>query len=108
MIPMPPPGTPPLSEAQRLENQRNIMQFRNVFAGENGMMVWAFLHRQLGTFDTLDNPTDAAVALQRFGWKMYEWAGVNYEINLHEMANALLNVTPVFETVKLIEKERGS
>lgn len=98
-----------LTDADRLENERRIIAFRNTFnSSEEGRDTWEFLHKRLGTFNSEPNPTPEALALQRFGMEMLEMAGINYEVNLNEVTNILWKVRPSYETVKLIlDEKRG-
>lgn len=94
-----------VDDAIKLENQRQITAFRNVFTTPEGKDAWAFLHLQLGTWGSDPNPEPWQAAWKAFGMKLYEYAGINYEVNHHELTNAHWKVRPVFETEKLLESE---
>ena len=81
------------------DTQRLILEVRNTFfASPQGRSVWARLHARLGTFSSglPDSAEDAA--FRALGMELYEWAGVNHELNESFMHEQLMKI-PAFYTL---------
>ena len=100
------PGLPKTPEEKRASEDW-IIKFRNTFlANRDTRDVWLFLHKTLGTFENVPDPTPLEAARQAFGMELLENAGINYDINLDDVLEKLWKVRPSYETAKILEKER--
>jgi hypothetical protein len=86
-----------------------LTKFRNFFLGsEEGRQVFEFLHEELGTFDSIPNPTPQQAALHAFGLRLLELVGVNHEDSLGLVIQKLSELPPVWAAMEVPNDEESA
>jgi hypothetical protein len=99
-----------------------VIEVRNTFFTKSeGKAVWARIHKRLGTFlsDSAESEAlrlsiglpvvsdEVKTAFRAFGQELYEWAGINHELQEMLMHEQLMKIPPFYEVDDGSTSEEG-
>jgi hypothetical protein len=95
-------------EVVTIQTQRLILEVRNTFfTSPQGKSVWARIHSRLGTFDSGLPDSAETAAFRALGQELYEWAGVNHQLNEALIHEQLMKIPPFYTVDDGSKNEEG-